>query len=257
MRVHVVSDVHGRADALPARGRRRGRPDLPRRPAAVRRLRRPREEGSSRTCSAPEAAREFIALRTAQRFDEARKMSAAAVGRARRRPGRARGGRGVTAVRGAVRRAARAVVPHLRQRRHTADVGLAPAARSSRARRRAGGAGRLVVRLRRRRAAHGVPDAERAGRRRSTRPRWRPSARWTCSARTSRPTYPNCCSTRWPAGWSGAARPCSTRCGRPSRGTSCSATCISRWPSRVKIGRTECINVGHFRATGTPYALEW
>jgi len=26
---------------------------------------------------------------------------------------------------------------------------------------------------------------------------------------------------------------------------------------RVKIGRTECINVGHFRATGTPYALEW
>jgi Icc-related predicted phosphoesterase len=27
--------------------------------------------------------------------------------------------------------------------------------------------------------------------------------------------------------------------------------------SRVRIGRTECINVGHFRATGTPYALEW
>jgi Icc-related predicted phosphoesterase len=26
---------------------------------------------------------------------------------------------------------------------------------------------------------------------------------------------------------------------------------------RVTIGRTECINVGHFRATGTPYALEW
>jgi Icc-related predicted phosphoesterase len=27
--------------------------------------------------------------------------------------------------------------------------------------------------------------------------------------------------------------------------------------SRVRIGRTECINVGHFRATGTPHALEW
>jgi Icc-related predicted phosphoesterase len=27
--------------------------------------------------------------------------------------------------------------------------------------------------------------------------------------------------------------------------------------SRVQIGRTECVNVGHFRATGTPYALEW
>jgi Icc-related predicted phosphoesterase len=25
---------------------------------------------------------------------------------------------------------------------------------------------------------------------------------------------------------------------------------------RVRIGRTECINVGHFRASGTPYALE-
>jgi Icc-related predicted phosphoesterase len=27
--------------------------------------------------------------------------------------------------------------------------------------------------------------------------------------------------------------------------------------SRVTIGRTECVNVGHFRATGTPYVLEW
>lgn len=27
--------------------------------------------------------------------------------------------------------------------------------------------------------------------------------------------------------------------------------------SRVRIGRTECINVGHFRATGRPYPLEW
>jgi len=27
--------------------------------------------------------------------------------------------------------------------------------------------------------------------------------------------------------------------------------------SRVRIGRTECINVGHFRATGTPYVLQW
>jgi Icc-related predicted phosphoesterase len=27
--------------------------------------------------------------------------------------------------------------------------------------------------------------------------------------------------------------------------------------SRVRIGDTECVNVGHFRATGTPYLLEW
>ena len=26
---------------------------------------------------------------------------------------------------------------------------------------------------------------------------------------------------------------------------------------RARIGRTECINVGHFRATGVPYVLEW
>ncbi|MGA5700225.1 metallophosphoesterase family protein [Peterkaempfera bronchialis] len=26
---------------------------------------------------------------------------------------------------------------------------------------------------------------------------------------------------------------------------------------RMRIGRTECVNVGHFRATGRPYALEW
>ncbi|MND03612.1 hypothetical protein D3C83_235270 [compost metagenome] len=27
------------------------------------------------------------------------------------------------------------------------------------------------------------------------------------------------------------------------------------WP-RTRIGRTECVNVGHFRGRGTPYALE-
>jgi len=27
--------------------------------------------------------------------------------------------------------------------------------------------------------------------------------------------------------------------------------------SRVRIGRTECVNVGHFRATGTPYLVEY
>jgi Icc-related predicted phosphoesterase len=27
--------------------------------------------------------------------------------------------------------------------------------------------------------------------------------------------------------------------------------------SRVRIGSTECINVGHFRATGRPYVLQW
>jgi Icc-related predicted phosphoesterase len=26
---------------------------------------------------------------------------------------------------------------------------------------------------------------------------------------------------------------------------------------RITIGRTECVNVGHFRGTGLPYVLEW
>ena len=26
---------------------------------------------------------------------------------------------------------------------------------------------------------------------------------------------------------------------------------------RTRIGRTECVNVGHFRGRGTPYVLEW
>lgn len=26
---------------------------------------------------------------------------------------------------------------------------------------------------------------------------------------------------------------------------------------RMRIGRTECVNVGHFRSTGTPFVLEW
>ncbi len=27
--------------------------------------------------------------------------------------------------------------------------------------------------------------------------------------------------------------------------------------SRMRIGRTECVNVGHFRGSGTPFALQW
>jgi Icc-related predicted phosphoesterase len=27
--------------------------------------------------------------------------------------------------------------------------------------------------------------------------------------------------------------------------------------SRVRIGKTECVNVGHFRGSGTPYVLQY
>jgi hypothetical protein len=26
---------------------------------------------------------------------------------------------------------------------------------------------------------------------------------------------------------------------------------------RIRIGRTECVNVGHFRGTGQPWVLTW
>jgi Icc-related predicted phosphoesterase len=26
---------------------------------------------------------------------------------------------------------------------------------------------------------------------------------------------------------------------------------------QIRIGSTQCVNVGHFRATGQPFALEW
>jgi Icc-related predicted phosphoesterase len=27
--------------------------------------------------------------------------------------------------------------------------------------------------------------------------------------------------------------------------------------ARVRVGRTECVNVGHFRRTGVPHVLRW
>ncbi|MFD0477886.1 metallophosphoesterase [Nonomuraea thailandensis] len=81
---------------------------------------------------------------------------------------------------------------------------------------------------------------------RSTPPRSRPSARWTCCAATSRPRCPSCCTTWWPGGSSAAARRRWRRSGAPSRATPCSATCTTL-RARARVGRTECVNVGHFR----------
>jgi hypothetical protein len=60
-----------------------------------------------------------------------------------------------------------------------------------------------------------------------------------------------------PVGSSGAARRCSTPSATPRPGWSCSATCTSRCRPGLRIGRTECVNVGHFRATGRPFVLEY
>src|SRR5258708_19361092 len=75
MRVHVVSDVHGRADAL--RGAADGADAL----VCLGDLLLFVDYADHRKGIFPDlfgadAARQFIALRTAQRFDEARQMSA-------------------------------------------------------------------------------------------------------------------------------------------------------------------------------------
>ncbi len=84
MRVNVVSDVHGRADALARAGD--GADAL----ICLGDLLlfvdyADHGQGIFPDLFGAEAARELVELRTAQRFDEARAMSAAAVGRAGRR----------------------------------------------------------------------------------------------------------------------------------------------------------------------------
>lgn len=63
---------------------------------------------------------------------------------------------------------------------------------------------------------------------RPTPPRSPPSARWTCCAATSRPPSRSCCTTRWRAGSSGAARRSWTPSTGRSRSTCCSGTSTSR-----------------------------
>ena len=237
----------------PARGRR-GRADLPGRPAAVRRLRRPRAGHLRRP------------VRRRGRPAQLRRAAHRASGSTR--PGRCPRGCGPR-LDGDPRRAhrrgrrpgqyaelfaahARARLPDLRQRRHAPAVGRAPAARPSRAGRRAGRARRLDVRLRRRRAALGLPDAERARRRRVRGQGGRRRRRSTCCARTSRRPCPSCCSTPWPGGWSGAARRCSARSSETQPRYALFGHVHQPLARRVRIGRTECVNVGHFRATGMP-----
>ena len=256
MRVHVVSDVHGRADAL--KGAADGADAL----ICLGDLLLFVDYADHRNGIFPdlfgaEAAEEFIALRTAQRFDEARKMSA--------RLWAGLGGDPAAHVEAAASRQYAElfaalpvpVVPDLRQRRHPADVGRAPAARPSGARRRAGGTRRLVVRFRGRRAAHGVPDPVRA----------RPTM--CIAAKVAAVGQVDVLCTHIPPAVPDLLFDTVAR--RMERGSEALLDAIQETQpryvlfghvhqpleSRVRIGRTECVNVGHFRATGTPYALEW
>ena len=74
---------------------------------------------------------------------------------------------------------------------------------------------------------------------------------------TSRRPSRSCCTTPWRAASSAAARRCSTHIRRTQPRYALFGHVHQPLARRVRIGRTECINVGHFRATGIPYVLEW
>ena len=146
MRVHVVSDVHGTADALAAAGD--GADMLICLGDMLLFLDyADHSQGIFAELYGAEHAREYIDLRTARRFDEARQLTAGHRGpagrRARHRPAHPHRGGDQAAVRRAVRRARRARLPHLRQRGRPAAVGRVPQAgpprRSTAAARRSAG----------------------------------------------------------------------------------------------------------------------
>ena len=185
MRLHVVSDVHGKCRCAPAGRRRRRCSGLPRRPGAVHRLRRPRCRHPRR----PVRRRRRVALhRHALRAPLRRgaRVLPWPVGVAR--PGPRRGHRRghPQAVRRPVRRDADSGVRHLRQRRRAPVVRRLRARGHPRARRRDRRDRWPDVRLRRRRAADTDAHAVRDLRTRSTPRRSRRSAPSTCCAATSR-----------------------------------------------------------------------
>ena len=200
-----------------------------------------------------EHAREYIDLRTARRFDEARQLTAGIAAR-------------LTADRGtdlrtlteqAIRRQYAALfgalaepayltygnvdVPrmwngYLKPGHHVLDGGRVEV-------------GGRHLRVRRRRADLPVPDAERdpaGGVRRQARRR---RARSTCCARISRLPSPNCSTTRWPGGWRRAATALLDVIRRTQPRYAFFGHVHNPLARRVRVGRTECVNVGHFRAT--------
>ena len=151
----------------------------------------------------------------------------AAMGGPGRRPGAAGGEGGGPAVRRAVRGHAGARLASPTATWTAPDVGRAPAPgiRCSTA---ADRAGRLEIRVRRRRAPLAVPDAERDGRG-SVAAKVAAVGRWTCCAATSRRTCPAALRHGGPPGRGGQHGAARADPGSPSRATRCSATFTSRW----------------------------
>ncbi|MFC7587578.1 hypothetical protein ACFQYP_30750 [Nonomuraea antimicrobica] len=226
MRVHVVSDVHGRADALARAGD--GADAL----ICLGDLilfvdYDDHSQGIFADLFGAERADEFIALRTAKRFDEARAMSARLWATLDGDP-REHIERNVRAQYATLFAAMptpayltygnvdlpRLWGDYVRPGHHVLDGEVAEIGGL-----RFGFVGGGLK----------TPTARpTSSATRSTPPRSRPSARSTCCAATSRPPCPSCSTTWWPGGSSAAARPRWRPSGAPSRATPCSATCTTR-----------------------------
>ena len=258
MRVHVVSDVHGRADALARAGD--GADAL----ICLGDLLlfvdyADHGQGIFPDLFGAEAARELIALRTAQRFDEARAMSARLWAGPGRRPGASTSTRPCPgSTPSCSPRMPDPGLPDLRQRRRARGCGpstCGPASTCSTASGSSWAAGRSGSSA----AGCARPTGPRTrSTTRRTRPRWPRSAQVDVLCAHIPPDRARAAVRHGgPADGAGQRGAAGGDPARPSRGTRCSATCTSRWPAGCGSARTECVNVGHFRATGRPSPWSW
>jgi Icc-related predicted phosphoesterase len=226
MRVHVVSDVHGRSDALASAGR--GADAL----ICLGDLLLFLDyadygQGIFADLFGPDAARIYVELRTAGRFDEARELSARLLAEQDQSPARlfeTAIARQYAELFGVLTEPAYLTygnvdVPHMWQTyakpgHHVLDGGTIDLDGW-----RFGFVGGGL------KSAYRTPNEMTEE---EFRPSSRRSARSTCCVPTSRPPFPSCCTTPWPGGWKRAAWPCWRRLRPLARGTRYSGTCISR-----------------------------
>ncbi len=254
MRVHVVSDVHGAAEALARAGD--GADALVCLGDLVLFLDyADHSRGIFPDLFGVENADRMVELRTARRFEEARALDRELWAGLDRR----------TVIERAVRKQYAELFAAFPTPTYAtygnvdipAPVAGVRRARHHRARRRHRGDRRPGLRLRRRRPAHrdAHPVRGRRGgvRRQGRRPRPGRRALLAHPARAS----PSCATTPAPGGSSAAATPCSTRCARSQPKYALFGHVHQPLVARTRIGRTECVNVGHFNHTRTPWALQW
>src|SRR5664280_2472566 len=254
MRVHVVSDVHGRTDALARAGA--GADVLICLGDLVLYVDyHDHSAGIMADLFGAEAVTRLIELRTARRFDEARTWSLGLWAHF----DAARGLSSKTPFAASTPRCS----PYCPRRRSlpTATSKCRRYGRSSPARACMCSTARWP-----RSAACGwallVADCTaRCGRRtssaRTTTPPKRPrSARLTCSAATSRRPYRCCSTTPRRAGWRGSGAVLEAIWDTAPR-LVLFGHVHQPLVTRTRIGRTECVNVGHFRTRRTPYVLDW